>query len=327
MLFSIIIPVYNVEKYLHQCVDSILCQKFTDYEVILVDDGSTDNCPKICDKYCSIYSNVRVIHKANAGQSSARNVGIRVAKGEYLIFVDSDDYWKDDDALTKLQQECERIHPEYLGFNCCNLNEVNGNFIYENSGIDGNKIRLLPADKVIKYFVDISHFPGAAWVCAVSKKFVLHNRLFFTEGISSEDVDWLMNVFTHAKTYDFADLYFYVYRLNRIGSVTNSIDIKAIRDMLYIIEKWTNELRTGKYSKIENYLYDYMAYHYLCTLIMANNLDKKNKAIIKKEIEKYKWLARKGIRKKVKIAGFCYCIFGFEIGSKLLVAYHTIHKG
>lgn len=89
---SIIVPVYNVEKYLHRCINSLLKQELQSYEIILVDDGSTDKSSYICDEYVKKYSNIQVIHKANAGLGMARNSGINVAKGEYLAFVDSDDF-------------------------------------------------------------------------------------------------------------------------------------------------------------------------------------------------------------------------------------------
>ncbi|MGF2941895.1 glycosyltransferase family 2 protein [Enterococcus xiangfangensis] len=93
---SIIVPVYNVEKYLRKCVDSILAQTFTDFELILVDDGSPDNSGAICDQYAEKDSRIKVIHKENGGLSDARNAGIEVAKGKYLGFIDSDDYIADD---------------------------------------------------------------------------------------------------------------------------------------------------------------------------------------------------------------------------------------
>ena len=89
---SVIVPVYKVEQYLKRCVDSILHQTFSDLEVILVDDGSPDNCPAMCDKYAGTDSRVKVIHQKNAGVSAARNAGLSVASGEYITFVDSDDF-------------------------------------------------------------------------------------------------------------------------------------------------------------------------------------------------------------------------------------------
>ena len=89
---SVIVPVYKVEPYLRRCVDSILAQTFTDFELILVDDDSTDNCPAICDEYAGKDSRIKVVHKENGGLSSARNAGMEIACGKYYLFCDSDDY-------------------------------------------------------------------------------------------------------------------------------------------------------------------------------------------------------------------------------------------
>ena len=89
---SIVVPIYNVEKYLEQCIDSIINQTLKDIEIILVDDGSPDNCPQMCDEYAKKDSRIKVVHKKNGGLSSARNAGIEVATGDYIGFVDSDDY-------------------------------------------------------------------------------------------------------------------------------------------------------------------------------------------------------------------------------------------
>jgi len=104
---SIIVPVYKVEKYIHKCVDSILNQTFKEFELILVDDGSPDNCGNICDEYVNKDERVKVIHKENGGLSSARNAGIDIAKGEYIGFVDSDDYIEPDmyEILYKVSKE------------------------------------------------------------------------------------------------------------------------------------------------------------------------------------------------------------------------------
>ena len=88
---SVIVPVYNVEKYIHRCIDSIISQTYADMEIILVDDGSTDKSGKICEEYKQKDNRVVVLHKENGGQSTARNVALDIAKGDYLAFVDSDD--------------------------------------------------------------------------------------------------------------------------------------------------------------------------------------------------------------------------------------------
>ena len=92
ILISVIIPVYNVEKYLNECIDSVINSTYKDLEIILVDDGSSDNCPQICDKYACMDNRIKVIHKENEGLSSARNEGFNIANGDYISFIDSDDY-------------------------------------------------------------------------------------------------------------------------------------------------------------------------------------------------------------------------------------------
>ena len=91
-MISVIVPIYKVEKYLRRCVDSILNQSYTDFELLLIDDGSPDNCPQICDEYARRDDRVRVFHKPNGGLSDARNYGIDRMKGDYVSFIDSDDY-------------------------------------------------------------------------------------------------------------------------------------------------------------------------------------------------------------------------------------------
>lgn len=117
---SIIVPVYNVEKYLEQCIDSILTQTFEDFELILVDDGSPDKCPEICDEYAQKDDRVRVIHKENGGVSSARNAGMKLACGEYILFCDSDDYVSP--LWCELMLNAARSHP--LSLVSCNLRKT-----------------------------------------------------------------------------------------------------------------------------------------------------------------------------------------------------------
>lgn len=111
-LVSVIVPVYKVEKYLKHCIDSILSQSFYDFELILIDDGSPDDCPMICDNYMKLDKRIRVIHKNNGGVAQARNVGLDIASGKYVTFCDSDDYWSVDwleslyEAMTSKNVDC-----------------------------------------------------------------------------------------------------------------------------------------------------------------------------------------------------------------------------
>ena len=113
---SVIIPVYNVEKYLKQCVDSVLQQTYQNIEVILVEDGSSDDCPRICDEYKKIDDRVVVVHQQNGGLSVARNTGISLMTGDYVMFLDSDDYWDDVDAVKRLVERVSKTNPDVLNY-------------------------------------------------------------------------------------------------------------------------------------------------------------------------------------------------------------------
>ena len=154
-LISIIIPVYKVEKYLEKCIESVLKQTYTNLQIILVDDGSPDNCGKICDEYAKKDSRIEVIHKINGGLSDARNVGINRANGRYIGFVDSDDYIKED-----MYEKLINLIKEYnADVSICNLYDVfdgkeyvrnKDNGIHEYSRIDILKEILL--DKNIQSY-------------------------------------------------------------------------------------------------------------------------------------------------------------------------------
>ena len=114
--FSVIVPIYKVEKYLYECIDSVINQTFRNIEIILVDDGSPDGCPQICDAYAQKDNRITVIHKQNGGLSSARNAGLQAAKGDYVIFLDSDDYYCRNDFLEIIDRKLGDKEVEALFF-------------------------------------------------------------------------------------------------------------------------------------------------------------------------------------------------------------------
>lgn len=117
-LISIIVPVYNVEKYIVECIESIIKQSYTEWELLLIDDGSTDCSGKICNNFALTDSRIKVFHKKNGGQPSALNYGLDCAQGKYVIFMDSDDYWCDDDILNKLYQKAELFNLDIVRGEC-----------------------------------------------------------------------------------------------------------------------------------------------------------------------------------------------------------------
>ena len=137
-LISVIVPVYNVEKYLRKCVDSIVNQTYKNLEIILVDDGSPDNCGKICDEFAEMDNRVMVIHKENGGLSSARNAGLDIATGEYITFVDSDDYIEND-TYEKVVVAINKFDSDLIFFREKSVDE-SGKTIYINGDTPSGEI-------------------------------------------------------------------------------------------------------------------------------------------------------------------------------------------
>lgn len=228
--FSIIIPVYNVEKYLNQCIDSVLFQDFKNYEIILVNDGSSDSSPLICKYYANKYDHIKVIHKENGGLSDARNTGTKVANGEYILFLDSDDYWLDTPILFPLlNYALKHNNPDVI--------------LYGSSWIDSNdqakliqyqeRSGLLDVD--IKHLVKKGIFDTIAWNKCIKRSLVNENKLIFPLGKYHEDCAWCFDVAYTAKTYAIFPLSFYQYRVQRTGAITASINDRHIDDLFYIL--------------------------------------------------------------------------------------------
>lgn len=227
MKFSIIIPVYNVEQYLRKCLDSVLEQSYKgDYEVICVNDGSTDGSLAILEEYAKQNSKIVVIDSPNGGTASARNLGLNAAKGKYIWFVDSDD-WVLPQSLEVLAEALQRQSPEVLCFN--------GKLFYEDEGREAQDEGITDSgltgwNYYNKYALRRKKFH---FVCVVlrlyQRDFLIKNNLFFERGILHEDNLWVPQMCYYAKTVEVIPDTLYVYRI-RQGSKMSSITIRQIED-------------------------------------------------------------------------------------------------
>lgn len=241
-LVSIIVPIYNVEKYLRKCVDSLLKQSYSNIEILLIDDGSTDNSGRISDEY-SNYNNVRVYHKENGGLSDARNFGIEHSKGEFLAFVDSDDYVTEDYILRML----DKIQKTDVDIVACSYYDIS-----EDGQILG---KIQSTDRILNeknfwddIYINIKATPayGVAWN-KLYKRNVFEN-LRYRKGILNEDDDIIYDVI-HGRNIFMMDDLLYYYR-QRQGSIMDQMKKTFNIERIELIYR-----RLEKFKKNEQWEY------------------------------------------------------------------------
>lgn len=239
-LISVVVPVYNVEQYLTRCIESILNQTYNNFEIILVDDGSPDSCPQICDKYKE-KRNVSVIHQKNKGLSAARNAGIKMAKGKYICFIDSDDYINPN-MISVLYNNLINYNCE---ISCCGHADI-----YESGNVtknNRNKIKKYSSKEALRIFMYTNEIDVVAWNKLYSKE--LFEDVIYEEGKLFEDHLTTYKLLAKAKNIvnTTQPLYYYCKRKTSIGGVEFSeknYQLKAAIDV-------ERNFILGKYPELE----------------------------------------------------------------------------
>lgn len=258
IILSIVVPIYNVERYLHKCVDSLLNQDIVNYEIILVDDGSPDGCPQICDSYAAAHKNIRVVHRENGGLSAARNSGIEVAKGEYVMFIDSDDYIEPN-VLGGLLAQIERDNLDVLRYNYQNVRLVNSEEGRVNSEYEvfdpyrAAKRDVDYSDSVTKGEAFLNNRLGPmcyAWAFVIRRE-LMHDCMF-KEGIYFEDTEWTPRMLLRAKRVASTEMVVYNY-FWREGSITLPDNPqkreKVLRDKISLLRGFKEQQKLVKDPK------------------------------------------------------------------------------
>ncbi len=327
MKVSVIIPVYNVYQYLRTCVESAQKLK-TNIEIILVDDGSKDNSGALCDELSAMDPRIRVVHQENGGLSKARNTGIENSTGDYVMFIDSDDFVDPeitDDMLSRLDSGPDilmGLYRNYYSKDDHYENEACDGFL----SVDGNMpidryLMAVPADGTNSYMVAVRF--------VVRRDFLLQHELFFTQGIYHEDEEWTQRLLCNADNITVTHDYFYQYRQAREGAITSSVKPKHVWDIFTIMEHSEQLLhRQQPGSAKATYLKNRMAQLYVSNMINVGVLEKKDKATAYQKLKKYRNLCNDsfsgGIGKCIKL---CQNIFGIRITCDLLKIVRAILKG
>lgn len=234
MELSIIIPIYNTAKYLEDCLQSLSSKFPYEFEVLLIDDGSTDNSPEICQRFVSTHDNARYIRQKNQGLSGARNTGINNSKGNYLLFLDSDDYLYPGSLDTIISEIKNSTKDLYIGRA---YKFIDGCQQLTLCQCDYSGKEILKPCEIFDSLNSQKHFWFAAWIIICQRNFIIDNQLYFYNGILHEDELWVPTVIIHAQTIGILNFGFYCYRTNREGSIVAMPNIKREFDKLLVIDE------------------------------------------------------------------------------------------
>jgi len=291
MTTSIIIPVYNVEKYLRECVES--AQKLrSQIQIILVDDGSTDGSGALCDALAAEDQRIKVIHQANGGLSAARNTGIRGSTGDYVMFLDSDDFLdtdSTDEMLGNLKAEPDALmglyrnyYPDAQRFE----EEAADGFLRQKGLLSADSfLKLLPPDGRACYMI--------ACRFAVRREFLLRHGLLFESGIYHEDEEWTQRLLCCAESIFVSHHYFYQYRQAREGAITSAVKPKHIWDTFTIMEQTTCLLEKQEVGSVKAlYLQQRRAQMFLSNMISVRILTSEEKEAAYRKLAQFKPLCQ-----------------------------------
>ena len=317
--FSVIMPVFNVEKYIRKSVDSVLKQTYQNIEVLLVDDGSTDNCPKICDDYAELDSRVRVIHKKNGGLSDARNFGIDAASGDYVVFLDSDDYWSSDTALEKAARKLEMEKSDVMLFFFKYLFEDENNRITEyNSEFEKIEINMESKKTQLTDLIKNNIYISSAWAKIIKRQLFKDNDLYFVKGVYSEDIEWSARLMMCAGSFSVLNESFYIY-IQRGTSIAHSLRRKNIVDAKNNVMK-ALAMADSIDEELKEAFMNYISYQYI-TVLNVSCVCKDDISDEIRDMKNYTYLLDYHWNPKVKKIYMFNKIFGFSMMMKLLSFY------
>lgn len=322
--YSIIVPVYNSEQYITECIESVLEQSESSLELIMIDDGSDDNSLNIIQKFQERDSRIKIENTFHSGPGKARNIGIKRAEGEYILFLDSDDYL-DRSYLKRLTEAIGEMKPDI-----CFGSQHNDLFSdrvetlhYYNS--EAFNHLLSKDDKIGFFFRDENRCPSSTWNNVYRREFIIENKIVFHEKwIFGEDTDFVFQALEKAEKLISNDINFYYYRKNNDSSLTNSLSYEKMIQRLEVLRKWylyfLEESRERKqvFAVCESLAREYFNAFLLVDKIQQN---KGKKEFLKRvHLDKEIWERVTG--KKQRVIIWLMKLFGVETGIQVLNRYN-----
>ena len=327
MTVSVIIPVYNTAPYLSQCVDSVLDQGMESMEIILVDDGSTDESPQICDAYANQHANIHVVHQKNEGLSAARNAGVQTAQGDYVVFLDSDDWWNPKVSVgDMLEKAKENPQTDMILISSLEYLPSTG-LVQRKDTANLSAIDTTSPEKYYRSLLAMGNLQVSAGTKILQRDFLLKNNLLFQEGLLGEDNWWMMQVLRKLKHVAVITEPLYCMRMRREGSITNTIGLRNVRDMLRIVGMSRNDCEQGIVPEaIRECELSFDAYLWYCALALSRRLTKDDRESLYPLFRENIDVCQYGMSGKTRMAGAAVRLFGVKTGSRILGTYLSLHN-
>lgn len=309
-LISVIVPVYNVELCIKYCIDSILHQTFTDFELLLIDDGSTDGSSEICDKYCAWDKRCKVVHQANSGAAKARNAGLDKAIGKYVAFVDADDY----------------LHPQYLEilYKCvqnsgCNISVVNFNIVDNDSlGVAGEVEQLFKTKVLTQQDLMFRLFSETLFMVVWGKLYErkLLEEIRFKNVIIAEDVEFNTRVYQLVERIVYADtrLYYWVIRASSVSrSAFSQKDLNAVDTYVFALNNIPKSKSLYRAFALQR-LYKVILYtRYNASVVFKELIQSKIETVVNQTFVEFKCNRYIPFIKKCSLLSFYYMPFLYRL--------------
>lgn len=322
---SVVIPVYKVEKYLERCVKSVINQDYCDLEVILVDDGSPDKCPQICDELAKIDERISVIHKINGGLSSARNAGMAKAVGEYITFLDSDDQWVEN-MLSIIMEYTISSGVDMLMFTSFCL-YPNGTLMKrEYGGLGKETYQVFSTEDLYKKLIENGNLREQAGTHIIRTEFLKENNFTFTEGILCEDTDFMFRIMRSLRSVAITDKALLIYTEQRPGSITNTISIKRLKDLVAVIQNSIEYYKVNSGSRMKYYELAHCSYLWTMALGYCSFFKKNQLAGIRSIMKRQIVDLSLSSHPKSKMLSYILPMFGLTLTSHILGLYMKLHS-
>lgn len=304
--YSIIIPAYNAEKYIEQCLQSVLAQTWRDYEILVISDGSDDGTETIVGKIAEREPNVFFMGISHSGAGAARNAGLRKARGRYVIFLDADDYWTNPLLLEHLRRKILRSGADVIMFQMDKYRE-------DGKVLKRYRKRPFPADKecyrlkeIYETLVCDGQVLASSCNKCIRRQLLNEKQIVFQEGGLAEDIDWVLQLFSHVKSISFLNEISYAYRQHKGYSASN--DMRGPEYQARMVEDWAARMKRHEVPNARA-VSGLLAFEYGICLGYSRHLS----PAMKRMLKEHRYLLGYALDRKTSMIRKFYRIFGLRL--------------